>query len=118
MRIRLTLRPEQDGAKELRKQYGDRLLCVRYRYDEERKKRYKTVELIIAEHDWEPPMEPRSDTACVWVRISARELEMRQKIKAAGGQWDPQRRLWEVRHDQVVALGLAERIVQHAPLYM
>ena len=42
-RIRLTLRPDQDGAKGLRAQYGDRLVCVRYRYGAQTQKRYKTV---------------------------------------------------------------------------
>jgi hypothetical protein len=47
MRTRLTLPPEQDGAKRLRNRYGERLVCVRYRYDETMKQRWKTVELII-----------------------------------------------------------------------
>jgi hypothetical protein len=28
---------------------------VRYRYDAQRKKRFKTVEILVAERDWEPP---------------------------------------------------------------
>jgi len=39
MRTRLTLQPGQDGAKQLGVQYGDRLVCVRHRYDEQEKKR-------------------------------------------------------------------------------
>ena len=54
-RVRLHLKPGQKGTKQLLAQYGDRLLCVRYRYDAQRKKRLKTVELVVAEHDWEPP---------------------------------------------------------------
>jgi len=45
MRTRLTLRPGQDGAKQMQAQYGDRLVCVRYRYDDRRQKRFKTVEV-------------------------------------------------------------------------
>ena len=37
MRTRLTLRPHQRGAKRLLAQYGDRLVCVRHRYDAEQK---------------------------------------------------------------------------------
>ena len=51
MRTRLTLHPNQDGAKQLRDRYGDRLVCVRYRYDETKKQRWKTVELIIEKSD-------------------------------------------------------------------
>ncbi len=50
MRTRLTLHPGQDGAKQLCVQYGDRLVCVKYRYDEQKKRRYKTVELIVEEN--------------------------------------------------------------------
>src|SRR3990167_7198550 len=42
-RVRLHLKPGQKGAKQLLAQYGDRLICVRYRYDAQRKKRFKTV---------------------------------------------------------------------------
>ena len=48
MRTRLVRRPEQHGTRDLVAQYGEQLICVRYRYDPIRKKRYKTVELIVA----------------------------------------------------------------------
>ena len=54
MRTRLHLKPGQKGTKQLLAQYGDRLVCVRYRYDAQRKKRFKTVELNVAECDWDP----------------------------------------------------------------
>src|SRR6266545_4143501 len=54
-RVRLHLKPGQKGTKQLLAQYGDRLICVRYRYDAQRKKRFKTMELLVAERDWEPP---------------------------------------------------------------
>ena len=50
-RVRLHLKPGQKGTKQLLAQYGDRLICVRYRYDAQRKKRFKTVELLVAERD-------------------------------------------------------------------
>lgn len=49
MRTRLTLIPGQNGTKSLLERYGDRLVCVRYRYDEKKEKRYKNVELIFEE---------------------------------------------------------------------
>jgi hypothetical protein len=54
-RVRLHLKPGQKGTKQLLAQYRDRLICVRYRYDTQRKKRFTTVELLVAERDWEPP---------------------------------------------------------------
>jgi len=47
-RVRLHLKPGQKGTKQLLAQYGDRLICVRYRYDAQRKKRFNTkFELVI-----------------------------------------------------------------------
>jgi hypothetical protein len=111
MRTRLTLQPHQDGAKQLLAQYGERLVWVRYRYDEQRKRRIKTVELIVKESFWEPILYPQPESAQVWVRIGLPEGDVRRRVKEAGGKWDPQRGLWALRYDQVVALGLAARIV-------
>jgi len=33
MRVRLHLKPGQQGTRRLLEEYGDRLVCVRYRYD-------------------------------------------------------------------------------------
>ena len=92
-------------------QYGDRLVCVRYRYDERRQKRFKTVELIVEESDWAPQTRQRIEGALVWVRVALPEVEVRRQVKRAGGRWDPHRCLWELRYEQVIALGLSERIV-------
>jgi hypothetical protein len=109
MRARLTLPPHQGGAKHLLAQYGERLVRVRYRYDEQRKRRLKTVELIVEESRWEPLLYPRS--AAVGVRVGLPESDVRRRVKDAGGKWDPQRGLWLLRYNQVVALRLVERIV-------
>ena len=70
-RIRLTLHPDQDGAKGLRAEYGERLVCVRYRYDTQKHKRYKTVELVIAEENWTPPRVPPAPGQVVAIRGSS-----------------------------------------------
>lgn len=54
MKVKSTLSPGSKGAKQLTEQYGDQLICVRYRYDETKQKRYKTVELIVDEQEWAP----------------------------------------------------------------
>jgi len=45
------------------------------------------------------------------VRVTASEVALRQQVKRVGGKWNPQRGVWEIRYDQVMALGLADRIV-------
>ena len=49
MEIRLTLRPGMPGTKRLVARFGERLVCVRYLYDEARARRLKTVKLVIEE---------------------------------------------------------------------
>src|SRR5213594_817513 len=112
MRTRLHLKPGQKGTKELLAQYGDRLVCVRYRYDTQRKKRFKTVELIVVERDWEPPAPRFTADTIVGVRIGFAEVDIRERVKQAGGKWNRSRKVWELRYDQVVALTLEARIVE------
>ena len=112
MRTRFHLKPGQQGTKELLAQYGDRLVCVRYRYDTQRKKRCKTVELIVAERDWEPPAPRFTAETIVGVRIGFAEVDLRERVKQAGGKWNRSRKVWELRYDQVVALTLEARIVE------
>lgn len=111
MRTRLTLHPHQDGAKQLREQYGEQLVCVRYRYDEMTKERWKTVELIIEKSPWEPPLPQWPDDTVVALQVAAPERVVRQQVKTAGGKWNPKAMVWELRYGQVVALGLTARIV-------
>ncbi len=72
LRTRSTVRPEPRGAKRLRAQYGDRLVCIRYRYDTRCKRRYKTVELIVEERDWDPSAPKRARDRLVKMRCRTR----------------------------------------------
>jgi len=116
MQIRSTVHPGQRGAKKLLTQYGDRLVCVRYRYDEQRQKRWKTVELIVEEAPWAPLETPPAADVLVPIRLALLEATLRQQIKQGGGRWDPRRQVWEVRYAQAVALGLTERIIDSGSL--
>ena len=74
-------------------QYGDRLVCVRYRYDAQRKTRFKTVELIVGQRDWNPPAPSFADVALVSVRVGLAEVGLlRQRVKQADGTWNPSRK--------------------------
>jgi hypothetical protein len=108
MRTGLNLKPGEKGTKRLTAQYGDRLLRVRYRYDAERKKRIKTVELIVEEVDWQPRR--FKPATIVGVRVLWGEPELAGSVKRAGGIWNRSKRLWEVRYDRALKLGLADRI--------
>jgi hypothetical protein len=118
MRIRKTLHPHQDGAKSLLAQYGEYLVCVRYRYDEQQHKRFKTAAIVVAAEPWTPPRPAVPQERRVALRITVTEGALRRKVKAAGGTWHPQQRVWYLRHDRVVALGLVSRIVPKPGSYM
>lgn len=47
METRVTVRPGDKGTKKLVQEFGQKLLCVRYRYDPVRRMRHKTVELVV-----------------------------------------------------------------------
>ena len=117
MEARVTLRPGQRGTKKLVQRFGDRLICVRYRYDGSQRKRFTTVELIVEEAPWHPVTPsgtclPSADPPQrVAVRIGYSEQALREHVKAAGGRWDADKRLWQLSLGRVRALGLVDRIV-------
>ena len=75
------------------------------------KKRFKTVDLLVAERDWNPVKTPVASDQLVGLRVAFAEGAVRHRVKQAGGNWNPERRVWELRYDRVVALGLNNRIV-------
>jgi len=113
METRLTLRPAMPGTKKLLARYGERLVCVRYLYDEARGRRLKTVELVIDEAPWHgrPRRPRRNDHDLVGVRIAWDETELRIAVKKAGAIWRPRQKLWEISWDAVRALGIGHRVV-------
>jgi hypothetical protein len=112
MEVRATLLPGQDGTKQLQKLYGEQLVCVRYRYDKQNKRRLKTVELIIEDTPWvnsidanvrRPPPKKRTVEQTL-LRVGFHETELRQKVKQAGGIWLKQEKLWRLPYSRVVEL--------------
>lgn len=50
-------------------------------------------------------------TTSVGLRVAFAEVAVRDRVKQAGGTWNPERRIWQLRYDRVVALGLKSRVV-------
>jgi len=105
------LLPGQPGTKKLLEKYGERLLCVRYRYDTQHRKRLKTVEIIIEEGDWEINPSQIPANKMVRIRIGYKENYYRRLVKAAGGSWNSTEKVWELPYRTVLELGLKERII-------
>jgi hypothetical protein len=97
-------------------EYGPKLVCVRYRYDDARKKRYKTVELIVEEVDWIPRPPRPAPTDLVHIRVAYSEGATRHAIKLLGGTWQPPTKTWRLAYAAAVALRLTDRIVDPSAL--
>jgi hypothetical protein len=110
MRARRTLAPGQKGTKKLLRKYGAQLVCVRYRYDAERRLRFTTVELIVEQSPWSPLPARIADGTAVGVRVGVNEVALQRRIKQTGGKWNPVARVWEMPYSQAMALGLEDRI--------
>ncbi len=118
MKIKATLKPGQNGTKRLVEKYGSRLVCVRYRYDEKTGKRYTTVEVIEDESSagvatTESVPVQTNQSLRLGVRIEYWESELREQAKARGAIWRPRQKLWEMRYDDVIELGLESRVVKN-----
>lgn len=113
MKTRLTLRPGQRGTKRLLAEHGDRLVCVRYRYDEERGVRVKTVELVVEESPWRycRPWRPVAFDQRVLVAVHYGDRELRRDIQRAGGKWRPEEGAWELPYGAAENLGIHGLVV-------
>ncbi|WP_306537045.1 hypothetical protein [Geobacter sp.] len=109
MKSRLNLKPGQKGTKKLVEQYGKALLYVRYRYDESRGVRLKTVEIVVEEKPWQPTVRIRDDDI-VAVIVNFSEKAMQNRLKSVGGKWDPEVKLWFVPYGPIRGTELEERI--------
>ncbi len=109
MKTRVSLRPGDKGTRQLVQKYGERLVCVRYRYDPKTRIRYKTVELIEDARPYVPENSAKY-FAEVAVRVGFQEEALRARIKALGGRWDPQNKVWKIRFKDALDLGIEDRI--------
>ena len=111
MITRRTVYPGDPGSKKWCKLYGDKLLCVRYKYDYPNKKRITTIELIADEQDWKPNETFIPKNKIVQLRINYGEVDLARKVKSLGGKWNKAGKVWELAYGYVQTLGLTKRIV-------
>jgi hypothetical protein len=119
--VRQTLKPGEPGTRKLADRFGDKLVCVRYRVDAARQRRFTTVELIVDEAPLTARrMRPRAPSVpdhnpMVGVRIYYREAGLREQVKSEGAIWRPRQKLWEMPLHTARRLGLGDRIVCGEP---
>jgi len=106
-----TLRPGQPGTKQWIEKYGDQLLYVRYRYDNNRTKRMTTVEIIVNQADVIKREKHIPVNKIQYLRILPNERNLQKLVKSVGGIWNPLIQLWELPYREILDLGLENRMI-------
>jgi len=77
----------------------------------ERKRKIKTVELIIDESPltFNPSKIPMNKI--MQLTVAYGEVHVGKLIRDAGGRWNRKEKLWQLPYGEVLALGLENRIV-------
>lgn len=104
-RVTKTMQPGERGAVRLTREYGEQLVCVRYRTSGTGEERLITVELIIER----AVIRKRTDEI-VSFKIKANEHKLRREAARRGGRFDAQTGLWKLPRHEVLSLGLRHRI--------
>ena len=101
------------GTKKLVQQYGENLLCLRYRVNTETRERIRTVELILEDKDApkKKAEKPITDQTIMRVEIGLDEKLLAKRIRASGGRWDREGEYWKLPYKTVKALDLEENMV-------
>jgi len=107
-----TMRPGDPGSKKWINQFGEPLVCIRYRYDAKRKMKVKTVELIVEEKPYQFKCRKIPHNKQVKIKVKYGEKQLGVLVRNAGGTWNKKEKVWELPYSQVKALGLAHRMVR------
>lgn len=109
--VRKKLDAGQPGTQRYVRQFGETLVCVRYRHHADGR-RYTTVEIVVDErHGLPMTHHPSLPNATVAVKIDYADSESRAWAKAAGARWDADRKAWLMDMETAHRLGFKERIL-------
>ena len=110
--VRKKLDAGQPGTQRYLRQFGESLVCVRYRHHADGR-RYTTVEIVVDERHSLPMTRHASlpPEAMVAVRIKYADAESRARAKAAGARWDADRQAWLMDMETAHRLGLKDRFM-------
>jgi hypothetical protein len=109
-RTRQTVRAGKKGIRKYPDEYGGKLPYVRQYYDRQRKRRTTTIEIIVCGKEWVPKKIPPKTV--VNVRVAWGESGIAGKIKALGGIWNKEGRVWEIPFGKAKDPGLQTRLVR------
>jgi len=106
-----TLAAGQPGTQKWIRKYGEALVCVRYKYDLQNKRKLKTVELIVEDEPWELDKGRIPANKIVNIKVQFGEIKLGRLVRGAGGIWNRKKKLWELPYCEAINLGLEDRIV-------
>jgi hypothetical protein len=95
------------GAVKLTREYGDALVCVRYRVSPDGSERITTIELEV-----DRVAVQRKANPLVSVKIYPSEAKLAALAKTKGARFNAKTRLWRMHQNDAHALGLATRIAR------
>lgn len=99
------LPPPQKGSQHWERQYGDALVCVRYREDARKGLRYTTVEIVVGTRAIH-----REPHHYVLVPIGAFDEFKRQRAIELGAKWKRRDKGWLMTVDAAAHLGLLHHL--------
>lgn len=105
LRVIKTIVAGEPGSKALMETYGEQLVCIRHRIDPSGRVRLTTVEVVVSAARIQA-----KPSATVDLALPFDAHELRQRVTAAGGRWDPVRKVWRLRRATAMALGLRNRV--------
>ena len=70
-----------------------------------------TVRIVAEVQDWQKDVRRIPNNKIVKIKVGYDEVDLRQKIKTLGAEWNKAEKVWQLRFDIVRDLGLSERIV-------
>lgn len=113
-----TIKPGKPGSIRFYQRWREKLVAVRYRRDAENNKIYTTIELIVDVREQAPPnisllsVHAHKRRQAVALPIAWEEKELRTRAKQMGARWSKVKKVWLMRYQTSVVLGVQDRIVQ------
>lgn len=118
MQVLKTIQPKSPGAQRFLREWGDKLVAVRYR-DAGANTTLTTIEIVVDQRTRSPgastnrPLRHYREQI-VALQVDYEETKLRENLKQRGARWSRQLKLWLLKRDAVIGIGLQDRIVEGA----
>ncbi len=111
LKTKKVIKAGKPGTQKYVREFGNKLLCIRHKYDRARGQKYITAEIIVEATQWTPNECNIPHNKLMDLNVEYKEINLRLLIRNAGGKWNPKEKVWQLAYSEVKALGLEDRIV-------